>query len=258
MSQPLRLEQFKKENGVYILSERNNDFEEFYIKVREKEKRIYSDAELGNLPFATESNPHILEWKLRAKSFIRFNNYLGKKKQSINILDLGCGNGWFSGQLSKTFNHKFYCVDINQIELEQARRVFNSDNLNFLYADIFTETFQENTFDLIIVNAAIQYFPVLKRLIKLLLSLLKMDGEIHFVDSPIYLKNEVGSAKKRTMDYYNSIGFPEMSNKYFHHSWNELSEFNSEIIFNPTSIVNKFKQLIFIKDSPFPWVKISL
>ena len=54
MSQPLRLEQFKKENGVYILSERNNDFEEFYIKVREKEKRIYSDAELGNLPFATD------------------------------------------------------------------------------------------------------------------------------------------------------------------------------------------------------------
>jgi len=258
MSRPFQLEEYKTVEGVYILSERNNDFESFYLKVREKEKRIYTDEELKNLPLATKSNPHKSEWKLRAKSFIRFSNYLKKKKQSLDILDLGCGNGWFSGQLSKKFNHKFYCVDVNQIELEQASRVFNSHNLFFLYADIFTEIFQEKTFDLIVVNAAVQYFSNLKKLIKRLLSLIKIDGEIHIVDSPIYLTSEVENAKERTIDYYNSIGFPEMSNKYFHHSWNKLSEFNFKIIFNPTSFTNKLKQIIFIKDSPFPWIKISL
>lgn len=258
MNQPFQLEEFKKEDGVYIFSERNNDFESFYLKVREKEKRIYSDAELKNFPFATKSNPHYSEWKLRAKSFIRFNNYLREKRQSLDILDLGCGNGWFSGQLSKTFNHKFYCVDVNQTELAQARRVFNSANLNFLYADIFTDIIQKKTFDLIIVNAAVQYFPILNKLIGRLLTLLKIKGEIHIIDSPIYPSNEIENAKKRTIDYYNSMGFSEMSNKYFHHSWKELSEFNFEIIFNPTSFANKFKQVIFSKDSPFPWVKICL
>ena len=92
------------QDGVYILSEINDEFETIYLKVREKEKRIYSDEELIKLPFASKTNPHKKEWDLRAKSFLRFKDYLVSKKEKINILDLGCGNGWFSGQLSKSFN----------------------------------------------------------------------------------------------------------------------------------------------------------
>ena len=100
-------------DGIYILSEINNEFENIYLKVREKENRTYSSTELKKLPFASKTNPHKKEWDLRAKSFLRLKKYLNNKKANSNILDLGCGNCWLTGQLSNTFNFNFYCVDVN-------------------------------------------------------------------------------------------------------------------------------------------------
>jgi ubiquinone/menaquinone biosynthesis C-methylase UbiE len=245
------------QDAVYILSEINNEFESVYLKVREKERRIYSDKELKNLPFASNTNSHKKEWDLRAKSFLRFKHYLMLKKEIVNILDIGCGNGWFCGQLSKSFNHNFYCIDVNLTELRQGRRVFNSEQIEFIYADIFSAKLPDNSFDLIMINAAIQYFPDLKRLIDKLLTVLKDRGEIHIIDSPIYSKAEAESAKQRTRDYYSSMDFSKMTNYYYHHDWNELSEFNHKVLYNPLSFSSKFKKLI-IKDSPFPWIRLSI
>jgi len=193
---------YNNDEGVFILSPVTSTFENVYLKVREKENRIYSDAELLMLPFASSSNPHKNEWDLRAKSFLRFKEYLKTKKQNLNLLDLGCGNGWFCGQLSKTFNHHFYCVDVNLTEMKQGRKVFNSEQLNFIYADIFNSEIPTASFDIITVNAAIQYFPDLKRLLDRLIKLITATGEIHSIDSPFYSKSEVINAKNRTMVYY--------------------------------------------------------
>ena len=244
------------QDGVFVMSEIRQDFENIYLKVRDKEKRIYSDKELLNLPITSNSNHHKNEWKLRAKSFQRFTKYLQKKNNNLNILDLGCGNGWFSGQLSNYFDHIFYCVDVNLTELKQGRKIFKSDKLKFIYAEIFSLEFQKNFFNIIIVNAAVQYFPNLKKLINRLLLLLNEKGEIHIIDSPIYSGDEAIKAKQRTLDYYSSLSFPEMSNNYFHHSWDELKEFNYKILYNPSAFMNRFKR-IFTKDSPFPWISIT-
>jgi len=245
------------QNGVYLLSHIQDDFESTYLKVREKEERVYTDDELQNLPFASEFNPHKKEWDIRAKLFSRFMNYLKTKNQSLNILDLGCGNGWFSGQLSKSFNHKFYCVDVNITELKQGRRVFESDNLVFIYADIFSAKLPANYFDIVILNASIQYFPELKNLLDKLLSMIKVNGEIHIIDSPIYSAQGAINAKQRTQSYYSSLGFPEMTNNYFHRSWNEFSEYNFEILYNPSSAKRILKKIFLINDSPFPWIRIK-
>jgi SAM-dependent methyltransferase len=257
LNEMINFEKFSSEDGVYILSEINGDFEEAYLKVREKEKRIYSDKEAARLPFASEDNPHKDEWKIREKSFQRFKKYLTTKEPGLNILDLGCGNGWFCGQLSKTFGHNFYCVDVNLTELKQAARIFKSEKLKFIYADIFSTDFQISFFDLSILNSAVQYFPDLKKLIGRLLYLIKANGEIHIIDSPLYSETEVQNAKKRTSDYYSAIGFPEMAEKYFHHTWHELSGYKSDVIYHPGSIKNKIRRLFLIKDSPFPRIKIS-
>jgi len=253
----LKLNQAEKQNDVYILSEFNNEFESAYIKVREKEKRIYSDAEIEKLPFASKLNPHKNEWSLRAKSFLRFKKYLKAKSENLNILDLGCGNGWFSCQLSKNFNHNFYCVDINLTELEQGARVFTSKKIKFIYADVFTSDLPKQFFHLIILNASAQYFPDIKKLLKRLCEIITSTGEIHIIDSPFYLKDESVKAKKRTEDYYSSINFPDMSKHYHHHSFEIFSGFNSNIHYNNSSIKNKFRKLFLIKDSPFPWIEIK-
>ena len=244
-------------NGVYILSEINNEFESVYLKVRDKEKRIYPDDELIKLPFPSENNTHKKEWDLRAKSFIRFKEYLKQKNTDLNILDFGCGNGWFCGQLSKSFNHNFYCVDVNITELTQGRRVFNSEKLKFIYADIFSAKLPDYSFDLIIINAAIQYFPDLNRLIDKLLTVLNDRGEIHIIDSPIYSEGEAGRAKQRTINYYLSIEFPEMSANYYHHTWDKLANYNYSVIYNLHSFKKRIIKLLSIKDSPFPWIKIT-
>jgi len=205
-------------DDVYILTEINNEFESIYLNVRAKEKRIYTDNELINLPFPSNNNPHKKEWNIRAKSYNRFKEYLRQKKDNLSILDLGCGNGWFSGQLSKSLNHNFYCVDVNLAELKQGRRVFNSEQIKFIYADIFTSDIPKAFFDVVIINAAAQYFTDFKKLINHIFTLSKTNGEIHIIDSPFYLETEVNDAKKRTEKYYQSLGFPEMANNYFHRS----------------------------------------
>jgi len=252
----MNLAKYNKDEGVFILSPINSKFEDIYLNVREKENRIYSDSELKSLPFASSSNPHKNEWDLRAKSMQRFKEYLKTKKQNLNLLDLGCGNGWFCGQLSKSFNNNFYCVDVNLTELKQGRKVFNSEHIKFVYADIFNSEIPQTSFNIITVNAAVQYFPNLKRLIERLLTLINHDGEVHILDSPFYSESEVVNAKNRTMDYYSSIGFKEMADSYYHHTWDELSKFKFEILYRLNSISNKIKRLILKADSPFPWIKI--
>jgi len=253
----INLSKFSNDEGVYILSPVISKFVDIYLKVREKENRIYSDAELILLPFASSSNPHKNEWDLRAKSFLRFKEYLKTKKQNLNILDLGCGNGWFCGQFSKSFNHHFYCVDVNLTELKQGRKLFNSECIYFIYADIFSLEIPTSLFDIVTVNAAVQYFPDLNKLLNKLITLLSENGEVHILDSPFYSESEAVNAKKRTMGYYSSIGFSEMEEKYFHHTWDELSAFKFEILYQPDSLKNKIKRLLSLKDSPFPWIKIT-
>ena len=247
----------QKQDGVYILSEINDDFESLYLKVRKKEKRIYSDTEIDNLPFCHNTNPHKYEWLLRAKSFLRFKGYLKIKNENLNILDLGCGNGWFSGNLSKDFNHNFFCADVNLTELKQGKRVLDSKRIKFIYADIFNTDFPAQFFSLIILNASVQYFPDLKKLIDRLFKLLTINGEIHIIDSPFYAVDKVQNAKKRTMDYYSSINFPGMAQYYHHHTYQALMEFNTKLLYNPSSIKNKIRILFSIKDSPFPWIVIK-
>lgn len=252
----INLSTYPLTDGVYIFSKVNDNFENTYLKVREKENRIFSNDELKQLPFAWDSNPHKKEWDLRAESFQRFKKYFETKKQNQNILDLGCGNGWFCGQLSKSFDHNFYCVDVNLTELNQGRRVFHSERLRFIYADIFEAKFPEKYFGYILINAAIQYFPDISKLLNKLLALLNENGEIHIIDSPIYSVDESIKAKERTKNYYLSLGFPEMSDKYHHHTWKEIQQFNYKILYNPFTTLNKFKKY-FIKDSPFPWIEIT-
>jgi len=252
----INLSKFSNDEGVFILSPVISTFEDVYLKVREKENRIYSESELILLPFASSSNPHKKEWDLRAKSFQRFKEYLSTKSKNLNLLDLGCGNGWFCGQLSRTFNHHFYCADVNLTEMKRGRKVFNSEQIKFVYTDIFNAEILQASFDMITVNAAVQYFPDLKRLLNRLTALLSVNGEINILDSPFYSKSNAVKARKRTMDYYFSIGFREMADNYYHHTWDELSEFNFEILHQPNSFSSKIKRLFSKADSPFPWIKI--
>jgi ubiquinone/menaquinone biosynthesis C-methylase UbiE len=254
------LEEFKylnKENGVIRISEVDQSFENLYINVRKKEKRIYSNDEIKLLPYASKLNPHRNEWALRTKSFLRLKYYLAQKKTKLNILDLGSGNGWVTGQLEKEFSHNYFCVDINLTELKQGAKVFGNENITFIYADIIKTSFPSNVFDIVIINSALQYFSDISALMKELFYILKSYGEIHIIDTPFYDQKDIMSAKNRTLKYYQSLGYPEMAENYFHHSIGDLRYLRYSYLYKPNSLKNKLSGFIFEKDSPFPWILIT-
>src|SRR5258708_4522573 len=93
------------------------------------------------------------------RSSERLITYLEKKHKPLRILEVGCGNGWLSAKLSNIPNTRVTGLDINQVEIEQAQRVFKIDNLDFIYDSFNESTFENENFDVIIFAASLQYFP---------------------------------------------------------------------------------------------------
>jgi len=177
----------KTENGIIFLGEQDdsNVFEKDYLNIRNKEGRIFSDEHVSMLPNLPEEHPLHNEWKLRADTLDKFIRYLKSQKGIIKVLDLGCGNGWFSSGLKLAFPElQIYALEVNTAELEQAARLFPDDQITFVHGDIFENIFEPHTFDLIIINSVLQYFPDVKQLINRLLELTSTIGEVHILDSP--------------------------------------------------------------------------
>lgn len=235
---------------VVYLTEKIDDFSDKYIEIRNKENRILTDIEVKELPYTTNVNPYFKEWRIRKQSFNKVLNHLKNKNEPLHILDLGCGNGWFSNGLSQIENSKVKGLDINSVELEQANRVFNADNLQFYYGDIFQISKFEKQFNIITLNACVQYFPNFKLLLDKLKSCLAPNGEIHIIDSPFYKNEEISNAKERTNKYYQKLGYPEMSDFYFHHSLDVIVDF--KIKYKPSK--NWILKLVNKYNSPFMWV----
>jgi len=244
-----------EKNDVLILTEVDTSFESNYIPLREKENRLVTDAELRLLPNALKTNPHYKEWQMRQKSCNRFLDYLKTVNHLEDVLDLGCGNGWFANNIIEAKPTCYVLgVDINMTELEQAARVFKSDEIDFAYGNVFQldDSYKES-FDLISLNGSVQYFQSLETLLNLLISFLRPNGEIHIFDSPFYTSKDVATAQKRSHTYYKNIGFEEMSKNYFHHDLKVLQD--AEFLYRPKrSFIDR---VLGRRDSPFPWVRIK-
>lgn len=236
------------------------DFEELYIQLREQEGRVYMDEEVAVLPEIHETHPHSREWQMRKQSCKKLISYIKKKQsagsngKSLKILEVGCGNGWLSHQLSTIPGCKVIGVDVNFIELQQAAKVFAGKlNLNFIYNDIASDLFEERQFDIIVFAASIQYFPSFIEITRKSLKLLNSTGEIHIIDSHFYPLSELNAAKQRSRLYFEAAGFPTMTNWYFHHSIDDLEQFDHSILYDPASMFNRFLK----NKNPFPWICIK-
>jgi ubiquinone/menaquinone biosynthesis C-methylase UbiE len=213
---------------------------------------VLTDAQLMFLPGVDANHPHFKEWKIRKHSSQRLIAYLAEKNKPLKILEIGCGNGWLSSNLSAIKNSKVTGIDINEVEIMQAKRVFKKNNLEFILASFGPELFLNREFDVILFAASIQYFHSVKNILQSTLSCLSKNGEIHIMDTNFYKPAEISDAAQRTAAYYTSMGYPEMAAYYFHHQLNDLRPFNYNVMFNPHSLLNKFTT----KD-PFYWIIVK-
>jgi ubiquinone/menaquinone biosynthesis C-methylase UbiE len=227
-------------------------FEDLYIDVRRKEKRVLTDCQLMFLPDIEASNFYYKEWQIRKRSSQKLITYLAKKNKPLKILEIGCGNGWLTSKLAAVPNANVIGLDINQVEINQAKRVFKKQNLEFIGDAFKPGMFKETKFDVILFAASIQYFKSLKDILESALTCLAENGEIHIIDSHFYKPVEVGSAIRRTENYYANLGYPEMAAYYFHHTLNDLKQFNYKVLINPRHVFNKIS-----KKELFYWIVIN-
>ena len=224
------------------------------MDLRRSEKRIYTDEEVAWLPDIDDSHMYRKEWEIRKASCERLVRHLESKNRPLKILEVGCGNGWLSYQLSQIQSSYVIRLDVNLLELQQAERVFMAiPNLAFVYGDIDSASLGRQKFDIVVFAAAIQYFDSLKDIVPKIFDLLTEKGEIHIMDSHFYSMEEVKAARQRSNEYFLAKGFGLMEHFYFHHSLEELKDFRYSILFNPNSLVNK---LLGTKN-PFYWICIK-
>jgi ubiquinone/menaquinone biosynthesis C-methylase UbiE len=235
------------------LSLKQKEFESLYIASRKKENRVYTDEQVLQLPDIESSHIHYSEWETRSRSAKRLIKYLENKNKPLNILEVGCGNGWLSAKLASISDATVLGTDINKTELEQAKRVFkNKINLSFAEGSI-SSLDNDHTFDVILFAASVQYFSSFENIIREAITLLNKKGEIHILDSFFYQTGAIDEAKQRSVLYYRSIGYEQMAEYYYHHSAESLHLFNTTFLFDPSSVKNKY----FGKKDPFPWICIK-
>lgn len=250
---PINIKGFKLTDGVFESESAKSkfaDFEQQYLKVREKEKRVLSLEEIRKLPFVPPSSPDQQLWKIRRKSLDRFFSFLSKK-HNLSILDIGCGNGFFTNTM-RSKGHRVIGVDVNITELRQAASAFPSSGVHWYYADILTDNLPEAKFDLITFCCSFQYFGDAAELLKRCHELLLPGGEIHIIDSPFYNGKTQSLARKNSEKYYQEMGVGSMSKYYFHHTLEVFKNYNYEVLYQPNKLLNKF-----FKDSPFLWIVVK-
>jgi|GEM_PF-958561 SAM-dependent methyltransferase len=225
--------------------------EQAYLKVRNREGRVYPDAVLRMLPEVPDGHTYAAEWKHRRKTFERLLTYLKQRfgGNKLSILDVGCGNGWMSYNLAQA-GHDVCAVDLNLLELQQAARVFGSSgNQQWIYADVLQDEIPGAPFDVVVMAASYQYFAELDLLTNRLKKLLAPGGEIHIVDSMVYEPAQVDAASHRSLDYYTGLEAPEMAAYYFHHSNHALRQLG----YKRRLSRNKFLSLLLPESSALQW-----
>ena len=245
-----------RENLYYQETVLNHaSFEDSYLAVRKKENRLYPDDIVKVLPYYSGDARLNEEWKVRQRSLKSFLQYLNQTKPRKTILELGCGNGWFSNQLARHTSSEIVGVDINKTEIEQAARVFaDTSNVTFLLGDIMELSLFRNTFDLIILASSMQYFKEINSLVHQLLDMLSGNGEIHIIDSPVYANHKVSEAQERSDKYFKGFN-SNLDAFYFHHTWSAFQEFNTVIQYKP-SIFSPVWKKFGVRTLPFPWLII--
>jgi SAM-dependent methyltransferase len=233
------------------------DWRDVYLRARDREGRLLHDAAVATLPDLPRHHPLRREWQLRDDSSARLLADLRKRRRPLAVIDLGCGNGWLANRIAAIAGCRVVGVDVNAVELGQARRVFGERaGLRFIEHDILDAPLPVEAADIVVLASVIQYVPQPADLIARLLNGLRPGGEVHVIDSPLYQPAGLAGARTRTLRHYAEIGVPEMASAYHHHAWTAFDSLAMEVLYRPESVVPRVERRWLRRArSPFPWLR---
>lgn len=134
------------------------------------------------------------QWKIRRATFRAFTEQvLPQLGNNLTVLDLGAGTGWLSHRLSELGHHPC-AVDLSaddQDGLAAARHY--SPNWPRIQAEFDRLPFDTATIDMAIYNASLHYSTDYAVTLTEALRVLRPEGHIIVLESPIYRLAESGS-----------------------------------------------------------------
>lgn len=188
---------FRQVDGVwrFLLPEREPNYARFitdYETVRHAEGRFSADASYYRaLPFEDLSGRFSSDWKIRAASFRALTKILPPRSV---VLDLGAGNGWLSNRLALA-GHDAYAVDL-LVNAEDGLGAWRHYETKFtpMQAEFIHLPFSDSFADFVIFNASFHYAESYETTLAEALRLLRADGKLLIMDSPVY--RDASSGKK--------------------------------------------------------------
>jgi ubiquinone/menaquinone biosynthesis C-methylase UbiE len=240
------------------MGEPASDWSALYLEARSREGRLLPDVTVAALPDLPRGHPLAHEWRQRADSASRLVAYLRRRPRPMTIVDLGCGNGWLTNRLATIVDATVVGIDVNAVELEQARRVFGGrPGLAFVLGDLTDGAVVSDQPDVVVLASVIQYVPDPATVLAAIAAGLGPGREIHVLDSPIYEPSAVAAARQRTQRHYAGLGVPEMAARYFHHDRRIFDPLAAEVLYRPDTGWRRFERRALDRPrSPFPWIRI--
>jgi SAM-dependent methyltransferase len=188
---------FSFRDGIwrFLLPERATYFAPFI----EQYETVRSDEGWGSdqadhyraLPFADSSGRQKAIWRIRAKSFETLLSEVIRPlatgvKRPLKALDLGSGNGWLSYQLVKQ-GHQVAAVDLITNAMDGLGAFIHYDlTYTSVQAEFDRLPVDGGQADLVIYNGALHYSTNYQQTLEEGLRVLRSDGRLVIVDSPIY------------------------------------------------------------------------
>lgn len=176
-----------------------------YAQQRAEEGRGYRGAELFALPHLV-TGPLARQWAVRASSFDAFVDHVVKPvaartKRSLDILDLGAGNGWLSYRMGLN-GHNAVALDMREDAIDGlgAAAAFLQERpglFNRVAASFDALPLCDCCFDIALFNASLHYAVDLRVALFEAMRVVRPGGMLVVLDSPFYDDEKDGAAMVR-------------------------------------------------------------
>ena len=186
-----------------LLPERREFYQRFleeYSSIRDAEGRGSQNADYYlALPYADLTGKHTGQWSIRGRSYRYLEDRLLPAlagERSLDILDLGAGNGWLSYRLSLK-GHRSVATDIRidaRDGLAASRHYLQrlGNGFPLVEAEFDLLPFSDSQFDLAVFNSSFHYSTNYLRTLEEARRVLRPSGRVVILDSPLYRRAEHG------------------------------------------------------------------
>jgi SAM-dependent methyltransferase len=245
---------FALRDGIwrFLLPEREEYFAPFiaqYETVRRHEGwGEESAAYYRALPFVDTSGQHEGIWQIRSKGFEALLSEVidplsDGGNRPLQVLDLGAGNGWLAYQLAK-LGHQVTAVDLLTNAIDGLGAYIHYDaGFVPVQAEFDRLPVEAQKADVVIYNGALHYSISYQETLEEGLRILKPDGRLVVMDSPIYQDPASGAAmvrerQERFADLYDIVDRPLPSENYL--AFDRLDELATQLNIEWTNLKPRY------------------